>query len=252
MQITLRTRLLLFTFGIVVALVGLSLAVIHRSVERRIRSQLTVNLRHTGTVFHTIMADRAIMLRQQSLVVAEDPRFSATLDIPDPDLQTHIRTVVPVAKQFQSIIGSDLFIVTNGDGRVLARLELSDIASSETNVVVEETSLPEESSSLEESSSTQSAQQWRVEGNSYAVVSVPVASDADIIGTLSVGFAGDVDTDGLEEHLRAIAASREAISAVESNRNAVADDLIRELRRSLTPDLIAPATAAHRASNAIA
>ena len=239
MQITLRTRLLLFTFGIVVALVGLSLAVIHRSVERQIRSQLTVDLRTTGTVFGTIMEDRAVMLRQQSLVVAEDPRFSATLDIPDPDLQTHIRTVIPVAKQFQSIISSDLFIVTNGDGRVLARLELSDIASSETNVVVEETSLREGSSSQEESSSSQSAQQWRVEGNSYAVVTVPVASDADIIGTLSVGFAGDVDTDGLEEHLRAIAASREAVSAVESNRNAVADDLIRELRRSLTPDLIA-------------
>jgi hypothetical protein len=99
-RITLRTRLLLFTLGIVVALVGLSLAVIHRSVEGRIRAQLIVDLRRAGSVFETIMAARATNLHRQSLVVAEDPRFSATLDIPDPDLQSHVRTVIPVAKQF--------------------------------------------------------------------------------------------------------------------------------------------------------
>jgi PAS domain S-box-containing protein len=72
---------------------------------------------------------------------------------------------------------------------------------------------------------------WLVEGNAYDVVTVPVGAGDNPIGTLSIGFAGKVDTTGLEDHLLALAAS------------SLANDLLRELRQTFAPDLIAIAGA---------
>ena len=69
------------------------------------------------------MDARAGWLRTEGAVVAEDPRFVATLDIPRADLASQARTVVKEAKKFQGLIGSDRFIVTDRTGAVLARVD---------------------------------------------------------------------------------------------------------------------------------
>jgi hypothetical protein len=57
--------------------------------------------------------------------VAEDPRFSATLDLPGADPEALARTVLGEARRFQSILGSELFIATDARGRALAQSVLS-------------------------------------------------------------------------------------------------------------------------------
>ena len=100
---SLRGKVLLFTIGVVVLLVGLALTVTQRIVTSQVQTQLAVDLTRTRSVFEKFMADRAQWLRSQCMVVAEDPRFSATLDIPSPDFDAQARTVVREASRFQNI-----------------------------------------------------------------------------------------------------------------------------------------------------
>ena len=103
---SLRDRLLLFTLGIVVVLLGLTLGIIDAFVRQQVRRDVTEELVTTGAVFERFLDLRAGWMRGQSRVVAEDPRFSATLDLPGADPEALARTVLGVARRFQSILGS--------------------------------------------------------------------------------------------------------------------------------------------------
>ena len=122
---SLRDRLLLFTLGIVVVLLGLSMGIIDAFVRSQVRAEITEELVTTGAVFERFLVLRAGWLRKQSHVVAEDPRFSASFDLPEADPEALARTVLGVSRRFQSILGSELFITTDPQGTALAQLELS-------------------------------------------------------------------------------------------------------------------------------
>ena len=125
---TLHRKMLLFTVGIVAALLALTLVVIRSFVAAHVEEAVTRDLFETRSVYTQFMHERGRWLQSQTQVVAEDPRFVATLDIPDAELAQHARTVIPVAKQFQAIVGSDLFMATNASGQVLARANIHSMA----------------------------------------------------------------------------------------------------------------------------
>ena len=107
---------------------ALTLAVIHSFVADRVETEVARDLFETRSLYDQFMSERGRWLQSQTQVVAEDPRFVATLDIPDAELVQHARTVIPVAKQFQAIVGSDLFMATNASGLVLARANITSTA----------------------------------------------------------------------------------------------------------------------------
>lgn len=116
--------MLLFTLGIVVVLLGLTLGIIDAFVRQQVRREVAEELARTGAVFERFLELRAGWRRGQSHVVAEDPRFSATLDLPGAEPEALARTVLREARHFQSILGSELFITTDPQGLPLAQLEL--------------------------------------------------------------------------------------------------------------------------------
>ena len=163
---SLRHRLLLFTLGIVVVMLGLTLGIIDAFVRQQVRGDVAEELVTTGAVFERFLELRAGWMRAQSRVVAEDPRFSATLDLPDADPGALARTVLGMARRFQSILGSDLFIITDAQGLALAQLERSR---------------PSEVESL----STEAGRQlWRVSGVDYAVTSIDVGGTTIAVGVI--------------------------------------------------------------------
>jgi PAS domain S-box-containing protein len=163
---SLRHRLLLFTLGIVVVMLGLTLGIIDAFVRQQVRGDVAEELVTTGAVFERFLELRAGWMRAQSRVVAEDPRFSATLDLPDADPGALARTVLGVARRFQSILGSELFIITDASGRALAQLELS------------------RPSEVESISAQGGRQLWRVSGVDYAVTSIDVGGTTIAVGVI--------------------------------------------------------------------
>src|SRR5262249_34975718 len=86
MSLGLRGKMLAFTFGIVVLLVALSLGVIPHFVARQVQAGIVEQLTKTRSVFESFMQARGGWLRTEGSVVADDPRFTAILDIPQADL----------------------------------------------------------------------------------------------------------------------------------------------------------------------
>lgn len=190
--LNLRGKLLLFTFGIVTVLMGLTLGAVHHFVARQLEQQVRRDLVKTRTVFERFLEERGRWLRSQAEVVAEDPRFTATLDIYAPNVDAQARTVLREARRFQTIAESDLFLVTDASGRVLTRLEVnSDIPDVPGTP-------PMAGPALE---GIPSGGRWDYAGRSLWVGTVPVREGDTIVGALSVGFSEQVSTDALIQGL---------------------------------------------------
>jgi signal transduction histidine kinase/ActR/RegA family two-component response regulator len=215
---SLRDRLLALNLGTVLILVLLSLVVINTFARRQIRRDVAQDLVQTGTVFTRFMQVRAQWLRTQSLVVAEDPRFSAALDVPDVDLEAHARTVGSEAKRFQGVLGSDLFIVTNRSGTVLSRLELQR----PTHI----------DSRLERGP----GQLWHVDGMALHVVEVAVQTSDEVHGSLVVGFISPFDPQPVSQLLTKMAAET---SVLERLQDGSIQDLLWDLQVTFVPGVAA-------------
>jgi PAS domain S-box-containing protein len=231
----LRGRMLAFTFGIVVLLVGLSLAVIHHFVARQLQAEIAEQLAKTRSVFERFMDARASWLRAEGAVVAEDPRFSAILDIPRADLESQSRTVLREARKFQGLIGSDHFIVTDRTGGVLARI---DVASSSPPTLA---GLPTLAAARR---GEIGVGRWGWEGVDYQVASAPVADGAAQAGTLTVGFADPVEPGLLREALGNAAADDALRQALVSDSASGLAAFIRGVERDVGADLVAVTDAA--------
>jgi PAS domain S-box-containing protein len=166
---SLRDRLLLLTLGIVVVLVGLTLGIIDAFMRQQVRREVAEELVTTGAIFERFLELRAGWMRRQSHVVAEDPRFSATLDLPDADPEALARTVLGEARRFQSILESELFIATDAQGLALAELVLSRPG------IVDQQRLQE------------TRQLWTMGEDDYLVTSVAVGSLTVTIGGIAGG-----------------------------------------------------------------
>jgi PAS domain S-box-containing protein len=182
--LTLRTRLILFICLIVASLVGLALLVTRGYVERQVKSQLREELELSSAVLEELLFERARFRTQQLGVVADSPRFSATLDIPAGDFDSHARTVQPVADELQVMIDSDLFVATDRVGRVLAYIERGQAPTYGQDLrlvspVANAVSGSDYTGLLAEA------------GRLYQIVGVPVFAQDVIVGALITGFLMD-------------------------------------------------------------
>ena len=228
-RLGLRGKMLAFTFGIVVLLVGLSLTVIHQRVARQLQAGIAEQLAKTRSVFERFMDARASWVRTEGAVVADDPRFVSILDIPRADLASQVRTVLREARKFQGLIGSDHFIVTDHTGGVLARVDVTSSAGRELAGLP--TLAAARSGELVEG-------RWALDGIAYQVASAPVRDGERRLGTLTVGFVEPVASGGLQDALQNAATSdalRQALgSPIASGLTAV----IRAIERDLGADLV--------------
>ncbi len=215
---SLRDRLLALNLGTVLVLVLLSLVVIDFFAGQQIRRDVAQDLVQTGTVFRRFMQERAQWLRTQSLVVAEDPRFSAALDVPDQDIEAHARTVGSEAKRFQGVLGSDLFVVTNRSGVVLSRLELQRPTQIDSRLVRE------------------GRPHWLVDGMTVQVVEVPVGPAGAAVGSIAVGFVDPFDPLPVAQLLRQMADEPGVATQL---REGTTDGLLWDLQVTFVPGIAA-------------
>jgi PAS domain S-box-containing protein len=228
-RLGLRTKMLAFSFGIVVLLVGLSLAVIHYFVARQLQAGIVEQLAKTRSVFERFMDARAGWLQAEGAVVAEDPRFIATLDIPRADLASQSRTVLKEAKKFQGLIGSDHFIVTDRTGAVLARVDVTS-AAGRGLVTAPTLSAARRGETVEG--------RWSWEGVEYQVASAPVRDGPRLAGTLTVGFSDPTNPKELMEALRNAAAEDTLRQTLLSPSGSALTAAIRRIARDLGADLV--------------
>jgi signal transduction histidine kinase len=201
--------LTLFCMGIAIYLVNVRVIVSAEDELQRVLVQ-------TGAFVDQQRATMSDVFNVQARLVADLPKLKAAVDTGDPP------TVEPVAEEYQRQLGSDLFLVTDRTGRVLASIprEAPDRRLA---------SLP---TIREAQAGRESATFFLVPRGILQVVSVPIAvgtAPPEILGTLSVGF---LLGDSLAARLKNVTGSEVAFAA---GGKVLASTLPPDSRAALVP-----------------
>lgn len=178
MKFNIRTKLFLLLAGLTALILLGVLVVITATVSDKIQEKVISD-------FHEI---QSFFLREQNLVyerlvescylIAENSTFKANVALEDP------ASVYVAVEEFSAFAKVDLFIVTDRDGRVLARLgqpnRFGDDLTTRASVV-------RALNGIEPGLEITHAELWEVNQQLYQIVSLPVYAGNSIIGAITSG-----------------------------------------------------------------
>ncbi len=110
----LRTRFLLSMVVITAGLTAMSLLVVRQSVQRHVREGIVQDLRNSVTTFQNFQRDREVMLTRSAQLVADLPITRAIMTAHDP------ATIQDASEDVWQLTGSDLLVLANRNGTVVA------------------------------------------------------------------------------------------------------------------------------------
>ncbi len=113
-RLRLRTRFLLSMLLITAALTTTSLLLVQRSIRNNVRESIAVNLRNSVAAFQDFRHERETMLTSDVALLADLPITRAIMTSPDPV------TIQDASQSISQIAASDLFVMVDRNGRVVA------------------------------------------------------------------------------------------------------------------------------------
>ncbi len=137
----LRTRFLLSMVLITAGLTALSLLVVRHSIQSHVREDIVQDLRNSVTTFQNFQHDRELMLTHSAELVAYLPITRAIMTAHDP------ATIQDASKDVWQLTGSDLLVLVDRNGKVVALHTKSEGLTREAAQKYFERSLNEEDSS---------------------------------------------------------------------------------------------------------
>jgi signal transduction histidine kinase len=113
-RLRLRTRFLLSMVLITTGLTTTSLLLVQRSIRSNVRQSIAVNLRNSVAAFQDFRHERETMLTSDVALLADLPITRAIMTAPDP------ATIQDASQGISQIAASDLFVMVDRSGRVVA------------------------------------------------------------------------------------------------------------------------------------
>jgi signal transduction histidine kinase len=193
----LRTRFLLSMLLITAGLTALSLLVVRHSVRNHVREGIAQDLRNSVTTFQNFQHDREVMLTHSAELVAYLPITRSILTAHDP------ATIQDASRDVWPLTGSDLLVLADRDGKVVALHTKSKGFSREAAQQFFGRSLNEEDSS----------HWWFDAHHLYQTFMQPVyfgsKTEGGLLGFLIIGYEID---DRLAREVSKVSASQVAFS----------------------------------------
>jgi sigma-B regulation protein RsbU (phosphoserine phosphatase) len=173
-----RSALILAGLGLVLAVLAATLGTVAVVLNRAARIDAADDLARAHVAFNDLLQLRRTLHRSEAHVVAEEPRLKAVAATQDITPET----VMGVARELRRAIGSDLFLITDAEGRVLADVDdpAAHGASMRDNPVV--------GSALKESSSSGV---WTERGAVYEVEARRLGFGETTVGVVVLGYRLD-------------------------------------------------------------
>jgi signal transduction histidine kinase len=185
--------MLLITAG----LTAMSLLVVRHSVERHVREGIVQDLRNSVTTFQNFQHDREVMLTRSAELLADLPITRAIMTPHDP------ATIQDASKDVWQLTGSDLLVLADRNGTVVALHTKSPGFSREAAQQYFQRALSEEDSS----------HWWFGAHHLYQTFVQPVyfgpKTEGSLLGFLVIGYAID---DRLAHEVSKVSASQVAFS----------------------------------------
>ncbi len=193
----LRTRFLLSMVLITSGLTALSLLVVRQSMQSHVRDGIVQELRNSVTTFQNFQHDREVMLTHSAELVAYLPITRAIMTARD------AATIQDASKDVWQLTGSDLLVLVDRNGKVVALHTKSEGLTREASQKYFERSLNEEDSS----------HWWFGDHHLYQTFVQPVyfgsKTEGPLLGFLIIGYEID---DRLAREVSKVSASQVAFS----------------------------------------
>lgn len=178
-RVRLRTELLIAALLIVCGLMGAVLVIVRRSVRAGIDRQVGVSMDALVHAFESLQDQREMQLSRTAAMLAELPPLKALMTTNDP------RTVQDGSSRFWRLSGSDLFILADSQGRVMAlHLRRSGWQPQQAERVLSDSILQH-----------RAATWWYGAGQLYQVFLYPITAgsggEREPLGVVAVGFQAD-------------------------------------------------------------
>jgi signal transduction histidine kinase len=182
---------------ITASLTAMSLLVVRHSVQRHVRDGIVLDLQNSVTAFQNFQHDREITLTRSAQLVADLPITRAIMTAHDP------ATIQDASKDVWQLTGSDLLVLANRNGSVVALHTKSSGFTAEAAGQYFQRSLNEDDSS----------HWWFGDHHLYQTFVQPVyfgsQTDGPLLGFLIIGYEID---DRLAREVSKVSASQVAFS----------------------------------------
>ena len=119
---SLTNRIFLATALMAILSIGLAIYVVNVAVTRQAEDELRRGLEGAAAL---VDQNRDLLFEQfarEACLIADLPKLKAAVGV------NHPQTMQPIAVDYQAQIGSDIFVVTNAQGGVLAQIGHVDLA----------------------------------------------------------------------------------------------------------------------------
>jgi signal transduction histidine kinase len=173
---SLTNRIFFASALLAVLTIGMAVYRVNVAVTAQAESELRRGVEEAGTLLEEYRSTLFEHFTREARLIADLSNLKAAMDTRDP------ATVQPLAEEYQRRIGSDLFLVTDPSGRLLAeagRLRMTPDDPAAIDAITRAGS-GKEALSL-----------WQHAGGIVQVASVPSFLGSELMGTVSVGFSLD-------------------------------------------------------------
>jgi signal transduction histidine kinase/uncharacterized membrane-anchored protein YhcB (DUF1043 family) len=176
---SLTNRIFFATATLVVLATAVGVYTINVAVTAQANNELRRGLDEAGTILEENRTTLFEHFSREARLVADLSNLKAAVDTKDP------KTVQPIAADYQKQIGSDLLVVTDSSGRMLAQAGRVQVSPDDPTAMrtIDEALRGREAVAL-----------WPRPGGVVQVVCVPSFVASDLLGTVSVGFSLDEET----------------------------------------------------------
>jgi len=173
---SLTNRIFFASALLTVFAIGVAVYRVNVAVTAQAENELQRGLQEAGTLLETYRGTLFAHFARETRLIADLPKLKAALDTKDPE------TVRPFAEEYQRLIGSDLLVVTNPSGQIMA--EAGRLQTPRGNAAVE-------LAIRQATQGREAVSLWPVRGGVIQVVSTPSVINGQVLGTISAGFSLD-------------------------------------------------------------
>lgn len=110
----LRTKLEVSLLLVSACLTSATLLIVHQTIKSQVRKQISEDLQHSITTFRNVLQQRQVMRARSAGLISNLPSLKALMTSHDP------ATIQDASSNIWHIAGSDLFILADREGRIVA------------------------------------------------------------------------------------------------------------------------------------
>lgn len=172
---TLQKKILSLMVLVMAILIATTLFIVNFLATRAMNNKLNNDLNKTQILFKSYQAIRIKEISAENRLISEIPFLKALISTKDRE------SILDFASSFQERIGSDLFLITDDRGEILASTDLQKSTGS----------MKDESAIQNALSGKEGSGIIAVSDTLYQISTIPLGVGSSILGTITIGFRID-------------------------------------------------------------